>query len=1089
MKRRLLATIMAVATMVVPMGVCSSVSMVASAEDSSEVEAWEMKAPSIEDLGLTNVTATGDYAYYNTSVYNYSISSVTVKDSESKVDYSTWTDEEGYTYGISKITVTHTNEGKKEEDFIEYRVTLNKIPENILSVDCTREVTIPDEVINILGQDIEESNKITVIGAKVFSGSYLKDINLGGVRYICDNAFDSCAYITTIDLPDTVRYVGSSVFQKSGLKTLNVHYPMAIVPKNLCSETVLSKVIFDYPESIEEIGVSAFAKTALTEVPNVGSDTPLLIGNNAFEGCTGMINATIPDNVYFISQSAFKGCSNLKTLSMGESLKAIDKEGFANCTSLTDISFNKSLTSLGGGVFSGCTSLVTVKGMPNGILDWAENPEDKNSGYGFGNLLFANCTSLKSVELPAYITVIPDSVFAGCTSLTSIVGGSNITAIGKDSFNKCSSLVDVYFPKVTEVGESSFNSCKSLSTVGESGFPVLETIGKNAFANCTELQSVDLTSVTSIDASAFSGCTELLTVSLPNCISVGNSAFANCTKMKEAVIDGSSSCGSSVFSKCTSLTKVKMNTSGMTITPESLFSGCTSLTTIDADLSNISIVGKNTFSGCSSLKTLSLDSAVIASDYCFSGCTSLESICEGDICFEDFGSNCFKGCSSLTQKVNSTASTIGSYAFSGSGISEVVINGTQGTTIVIGGYAFENCPNLTFVNINAPVDIKYSIGTNVFANCGKLNTALYSGPAITKAMFKGCSSLKGIKTNATIANGEAFSGCSKLEYILDMSTGKDIEAFDTIEDSAFKNCTSLKDSFSNADTVFTGNYQYSGCTSLKTADVSNLIGTEMFKDCTSLEKVTHNATAIGANAFVNCTSLNDINLEKVTSIGNNAFANSGIGGDLVLNVSNGIGSKAFYNCSNITSVKVYGTKIGDSAFEGCEYLSKANLYVKGVGASAFKSCLALRELEVLDNGSVPVESIGNYAFENCDVLMEAVVSGSASIGTKALGYSGSFNPEFMVISTEGSPAQTYAETNGILFGVIGEVDLNDRLNARAMIGDVDGNGVISIVDAVKLQAFINGTDVPSFIYKQSDVNNDGKVNVFDLISLQKKLKS
>lgn len=259
MKRKLIATIMTVATMAVPMGICSSVS--AFAEESTEVGAWEMKTPSIEDLGLINVTSAEDYAYYDTSYYKYSISSTSIKDNETKVDYSSWTDEDGYTYGINKITVTHTNsEGRKEEDFTEYRVALNKIPDNVLSVDCTREVVIPDGVINTLGQNIEEPGRVTVIGAKVFSGSYLKDVNLDGVRYICDNAFENCAYITTIDLPDTMRYVGSSVFKKSGLKTLNVHYPMESVPDNLCTETVLSKVAFDYPESIRRIGSYAFSK-------------------------------------------------------------------------------------------------------------------------------------------------------------------------------------------------------------------------------------------------------------------------------------------------------------------------------------------------------------------------------------------------------------------------------------------------------------------------------------------------------------------------------------------------------------------------------------------------------------------------------------------------------------------------------------------------------------------------------------------------------------------------------------------------------------------------------------------------------------
>ncbi|MBR3707612.1 MAG: leucine-rich repeat protein, partial [Lentisphaeria bacterium] len=40
------------------------------------------------------------------------------------------------------------------------------------------------------------------------------------------------------------------------------------------------------------------------------------IGRGAFEGCSNLVNITIPDRVTSIGNAAFRGCSNLKTLTI-----------------------------------------------------------------------------------------------------------------------------------------------------------------------------------------------------------------------------------------------------------------------------------------------------------------------------------------------------------------------------------------------------------------------------------------------------------------------------------------------------------------------------------------------------------------------------------------------------------------------------------------------------------------------------------------------------------------------------------------------------------------------------------------------------
>ena len=108
---------------------------------------------------------------------------------------------------------------------------------------------------------------------------------------------------------------------------------------------------------------------------------------------------------------------------------------------------------------------------------------------------------------------------------------------------------------------------------------------------------------------------------------------------------------------------------------------------------------------------------------------------------------------------------------------------------------------------------------------------------------------------------------------------------------------------------------------------------------------TYNVTAIGKNAFINCSNLTSVSIpNSVTSIGNNAFA----------------------WCSGLTTVTIPGsvTKIGKYAFSKCTGLTSVNLSegLTDIDTWAFNECTSLTGVTFPST----VKNVGEHAFHSCN---------------------------------------------------------------------------------------------------------------------------
>ena len=444
----------------------------------------------------------------------------------------------------------------------------------------------------------------------------------------------------------------------------------------------------------------------------------------------------------------------------------------------------------------------------------------------------------KAADAPDYI-VIP-SVFSDKTDVT-------FTTLGSGS--SISNIADyknvVILEGITDIRQSAFFDCKNIKNVALPDG--LLTFGGDTFYNCTSLTSITIpSSVTTIGYAAFSGCTSLTSITIPSSVTKLNDAtFSGCTSLTTITIPSSvTTIELYVFDNCTSLTSITIPDSVTSINAP--FKGCTSLTNITVDSGNPVYDSRN---NCNAIiktssntlivgsKSSTIPSTVTAIGYnAFHNRTRLRSITIPSSVTE-IGGHAFDGCTSLTSiTIPSSVTTIGSGAFQG-------------------------CTSLTSITIPSGVT---KLNEETFYNCTSLTTITIPSTvtAIGYNAFNGCTSLTSITipSSVTEISNSAFYGCTSLTNIT-------VDSRNTVYDSR-DNCNAIIEKSSNTLIV--------GCKSSTIPSTVTAIGSNAFYNCTSLTSITipSSVTTIGYAAFSGCTSLTSITIpSSVTLIKTSVFSN------------------------------------------------------------------------------------------------------------------------------------------------------------------------------------------------------------------------
>lgn len=175
-------------------------------------------------------------------------------------------------------------------------------------------------------------------------------------------------------------------------------------------------------------------------------------------------------------------------------------------------------------------------------------------------------------------------------------------------------------------------------------------------------------------------------------------------------------------------------------------------------------------------------------------------------------------------------------------------------------------------------------------------------------------------------------------------------------------------------------------------------------------------------------------------------------------------SVTFENAENISIIGSYG-------FYECTNLKTADLgpYVKELYRGVFRGCTALETVELNDN----ITEIPYECFYGCSSL-GIITLGRNITSIRPYSFTGCTN--LMIRCYADSYAHNYAVENCIDHMLI------DRFES----GDVNGDGVIDILDSTEIQKFAaEKTEFTDEQFEMADINKDDFADVMDALLIQK----
>ena len=275
---------------------------------------------------------------------------------------------------------------------------------------------------------------------------------------------------------------------------------VAIAPRAFEGCAALRRVIL--PESLRQIGEMAFSGCSHLRLLTIPGGVQR-VGTLAFAKCSQLERVRIEPGVVQLGPSCFSKCAALKRVEMPASVTQIGGGAFFGCS--------RELR-LYGAEDAPAAQYARLNGLTFDFQSWKDDEELvlREEEDGTLTVLGARQTAPHRIEIPTEIcgrrvaAIAPKAFFASGT-LEQLVVGGGVREIGESAFFGCRQLVSVSFERgLEQLKDSAFAGCESLTQVTLPWGP--SAVGRMAFFGCTRLSFVKMPTTTRVSDFAFDGC-------------------------------------------------------------------------------------------------------------------------------------------------------------------------------------------------------------------------------------------------------------------------------------------------------------------------------------------------------------------------------------------------------------------------------------------------------------------------------------------------------------------------------------------------------------------------------------------------------
>ena len=271
---------------------------------------------------------------------------------------------------------------------------------------------------------------VAAIAPRAFEGcAALRRVILPeSLRQIGEMAFSGCSHLRLLTIPGGVQRVGTLAFAKcSQLERVRIEPGVVQLGPSCFSKCAALKRV-EMPASVTQIGGGAFfgcsRELRLYGLPfdfQSWKDDEELVLREEEDGTLTVLGArqTAPHRIEIpteicgrrvaaIAPKAFFASGTLEQLVVGGGVREIGESAFFGCRQLVSVSFERGLEQLKDSAFAGCESLTQV------TLPWGTS--------AVGRMAFFGCTRLSFVKMPT-TTRVSDFAFDGCAPGIRVFGG------------------------------------------------------------------------------------------------------------------------------------------------------------------------------------------------------------------------------------------------------------------------------------------------------------------------------------------------------------------------------------------------------------------------------------------------------------------------------------------------------------------------------------------------------------------------------------------------------------------------------------------------------------------------------------------